>query len=186
MSERHSTKTCPYCDQPAHRRTGNQFLCKMHLRMRDMRAKAKTNGKTVPTVEQIAAMVRALLANGMRCCGCDCVMNWMRSDGSGTVVSLQHDRSGAFRLICIVCNLRHHFVRDDLFYEVPTGHRWCRGCDKVLPLEAFAKLNNRVKPRCRKCSYEMLKPWKKANRASQSEYERLRRQRHRDVKKEQS
>jgi hypothetical protein len=52
-------------------------------------------------------------------------MNWWLTEGSSTVITLQHDRDGTIRLICKGCNSRHHLHPGDSYYQMPRGHKRC-------------------------------------------------------------
>lgn len=178
-------KKCSICPLDGYRKSGNQMLCQMHYRMRDMRSKAKQNGKAIPSRELISQMVQSVINDGLRCPHCKVKMNWLARDGRMRVLSLQHDRSGGFRILCLLCNMRHAAVRDDLFYEVKPGYRWCGKCDQILEMVKFQKSERPrgCKTYCKRCSNSISAKWKMKNRKQASEYERVRRQKKRDEKK---
>lgn len=165
MSERNDGGTaCAWCDEPAHIRQGRIFLCAMHYRISSMRSRARRDGKAVPTHDEIEA-----LAQDMICIGCGCQMNWLRKQGASTQATLQHDRGGSMRLLCLGCNTRHAAHPGDSFYQVPAGHKRCPDCNCNLPHRAFAKDASRpigLKSYCRPCSAKRYQKWSKNNVAA--------------------
>lgn len=154
---------CAWCDRPSHIRQGRILLCAMHYRFSSMRTRATRDGKYVPTRDEI----ESLIPSPFVCIGCSREMNWLRSDGASTQVTLQHDRSGKLRLICLGCNTRHAHHPDDSYYDVPDGHKRCGRCDRVLSREHFAVDKSRavgLKAWCRKCSHDSHTEWRKKNR----------------------
>ena len=147
------------CNSPAFRRLGNAKYCHRHYRFATMRACAKRHGKTVPTTEQF----ETLIPDGMVCPPCGRVMNWLAKDGESTVMSLQHDRSGAYRLICRACNTRHAAHEGDEFYAIPADQRRCPGCLRVMPLSAFSMDTTKWlgrKTYCKGCASGRHKAWR--------------------------
>jgi hypothetical protein len=90
-----------------------------------------------------------LIAREMKCEACGVETQWAGVKGSMSTISLQHDRSGKLRLICMGCNQRHDDLPGDTFYDLPANHWHCAGCKRVLPLTAFYP--DKVGGRCRKC-----------------------------------
>lgn len=167
MSEREDDMTgnpkdggaaCAWCERPAHIRQGRIMLCAVHYRISSMRARAKRDGKIVPS----RAEIEALVPTPFVCFGCDRAMNWLRSDGASTQVTLQHDRSGHLRLICLGCNTRHALHPGDTYYEIPAGHKRCFDCEQVKPFEEFPVARSRPIGRysyCRPCTSIRFKKW---------------------------
>jgi hypothetical protein len=131
-------RICSKCDCPGFRWRGERWLCIFHHRFDTMITASRTCGKTVPTERQLWAMAVPIITNGMKCPSCDVVMQWTGNRQSHTI-SLQHDRSGALRLICMLCNQRHDDLPGDTFFELPKDHWRCPRCEQVLPLTAFYK-----------------------------------------------
>lgn len=94
-----------------------------------MRFSARRKGKYVPTLDELDAL---LAAHGMNCQHCKAKMNWTAREGWRTVVSLQHDRDGSIRLLCLACNTSHSTQPGDSFYEIPADHKKCSGCSKIM------------------------------------------------------
>lgn len=149
---------CAWCDRPRHIRQGRIWLCEIHYRISSMRSRAKRDGKYVPTRHEIEA-----LATDMTCCGCGKQMHWLRSFGASLQVTLQHDRSGAIRLLCLGCNTRHSVHPGDEFYVVLSGQKRCPDCGQTLPASSFARDMSRpigLKTYCRDCSSIRHKNWR--------------------------
>lgn len=155
--------TCAWCARPYYIRQGRIRLCAVHYRISSMRARAQRDGKKSPTVAQIEALVPSPFV----CVGCARPMNWLHGDGRSTQVTLQHDRSGELRLICLACNTRHAQHPEDSYYTIQAGHKRCPDCEQHLPHAAFAKDRSRpigLKSYCRACSSIRHKSWE-ASRA---------------------
>lgn len=138
------------CPEPSFGRKGNDIYCIKHRAFSVMRANAKQRGKAVPSLEEL----ERLLPTDMRCPACRRVMNWKLSEGRSTALTLQHDRSGAFRLICQGCNTRHRAMPEDTFYDLPDGNKYCASCDRVKPMTDFAVDRSRLggrKAHCKDC-----------------------------------
>lgn len=103
-------------------------LCPMHYRVQQMRTNAAAKGKIRPPRASVLELVYELQEHNMICQPCGRTMNWLKSDGASTVVTLQHDRSGGFRLICARCNAQHRLHPGDSFYDMPQGVKRCPGC----------------------------------------------------------
>jgi hypothetical protein len=162
MSASNSTKspapagtTCFKCDRPAHRFRMRKWICTIHNRIDTMRNCARAKKKYVPTHEELWAMIQDLIARDMKCEVCQTVMQWHGKRGSLTTVSLQHDRSGKLRLICMLCNQRHDDMPGDTFYDLPPGHWPCPKCKKVLPAADYYP--NKRPAYCKLCSNAISK-----------------------------
>ena len=144
---------CPRCGDVAYQKNGNQRLCRKHLRFSQMVATANRRGLLAPTHAELHRL-HAVLDN-MACPHCHRTMNWMRRDGSSTVISLQHYRDGSFGLICVSCNTRHYYMPDDDFNTLLPGHKWCPSCRTIKPLGQFQANNSRKwtgkRSHCREC-----------------------------------
>jgi len=129
-------KRCSKCTEPAHSKSGHQWLCVLHYRLRQMQHSARRYNKVAPTDQVLIEMIAAL-GPGLHCPVCKRQMNLLASDGQSTCLTLQHDRSGALRLICKRCNNRHQYHPLDSFYDLPAGHKRCPGCRTVKPFAEF-------------------------------------------------
>ena len=88
-------------------------------------------------IKELEAMFKTLVDSGMVCPACGRKMNWRKSEGVSTIVTLQHDRAGDLRLICLGCNSRHQHYPGDSFYDLPEGKKHCPSCGKIKPLAEF-------------------------------------------------
>jgi hypothetical protein len=152
---------CAWCERPSHIRQGRLLLCAMHYRMSSMRTRAARDGKSVPAIE----VLERLAADSMICAGCGRTMHWLRSDGASGQATLQHDRSGAIRLLCLGCNTRHAQHPGDSFYEMRPGTKLCHDCGRALPLMAFATDRSRPlgrKAHCRSCAAARNRAWRRS------------------------
>ena len=156
--------SCAWCQDAPHIKQGRIFLCAKHYRISSMRSRAKRDGKTVPTL----AEVEAIIPSPFVCIGCDGVMSWVGGPASKKA-TLQHDRSGRLRIICLGCNTRHAAHPGDTFYDIPAGHKFCPDCSEVLPLSNFARDRSRPigrKSYCRPCASFRFKKWSSTNAVS--------------------
>ena len=147
------------CRVQQFRRLGNAKYCPRHYRFATMRTCAKRHGKTVPTWDELESLV----PTNLTCQPCGRPMNWLARDGGSTVITLQHDRSGAYRLMCRACNTRHAAHPGDEFYAIPPDMRRCPGCLHVKPLSAFAMDVSRWLGRttyCRGCARGRHQAWR--------------------------
>lgn len=174
---------CCRCDAQAVRKQGRQWLCAKHYRFGSMRVRAKRDGKVVPSWEQLENILSYI--NNMKCPHCARIMNWLRSDGAATQVTLQHYRSGSLGLICLSCNTRHAQMAGDSFCNLAADHKVCPGCNKCKPLEAFRRdfsrrWDNRASY-CRECANERRNRWVAKNREHVNAKQREGRRRRGDV-----
>jgi hypothetical protein len=140
-----------------------------------MRANAKRHGKNVPSRVLLSEIVET---SQMKCPSCGVKMNWRIKDGTKTIATLQHDRSGEIKLLCLSCNTRHAQFENDSFYSNPENHHPCRCCKQVLLKTEFNKDKSRplgIKSYCKKCSYEKYKQWASTNREQINKQQRDRR-----------
>lgn len=119
------------CVEPAELKWSHSYFCVRHYRFNKMRSGASDRRVYAPTFQELEAMV----PDDMTCPACRRVMNWRRRDGSSTVITLQHDRSGEMRMMCSRCNSQHAHHPEDQFYLVPAGHKRCPGCGAIKHYE---------------------------------------------------
>lgn len=165
MGQEHNPAAfCAWCDRPSHIRQGRIWLCAVHYRIANMRSRAKRDGKLVPTRQEIEALVPSPFVCGC----CERPMTWLRQASATNQATLQHDRDGGLRIICLGCNTRHAVHPGDTFYDIPKGHKRCGGCEQVLPLSSFAIDRSRPigrKGHCRACSSVAFKNWSQSHAA---------------------
>jgi len=110
------------------------------------------------------------------CPVCGRKVNWLSKEGSSTVITLQHDRGGRMRLLCLSCNSRHASFDGDSFYEADDSRRVCPDCKRSLPLEEFSKDNSgrwyNINTYCRECRNKRLAAWVEKNREKYNEKRR--------------
>lgn len=142
---------CPKCNPSLDQELP---LCVMHGRMKQMRSDARSHRKAVPAESYLERLLKESLKNGFLCPHCKSEMGWKLKDAGRATVTLQHDREGGLRLLCLRCNVRHSFHEGDRFYEDDGSSKLCGGCNLTLPLHKFGKIKskNRPKPRCKECT----------------------------------
>lgn len=160
------------CSRQAFRRRGNAHYCVIHTRISEMRCTAQRDGKLVPPWEQL----ESLAETAVTCAGCNRAMNWLSVDGASTVVTLQHDRDGGIRLICLSCNSRHGAHPGDSFYEIPQGFKRCGRCHEIKSEDQFyrdySKRWHDLKSACKKCGDAAMATFRENNRAHCNAYQR--------------
>ena len=156
---------CKWCGDEVFRKQGRIWLCKKHYRFQQMRVRAKSRGKAVPSYDWLEEQWRSIKGS---CPVCHRDVNWLSKEGSATVLTLQHDRNGDMRLLCLSCNVRHASFEDDSFYETDPNRRICPRCRRSLPWGAFCADNNsrwkNKKSYCRQCSTKYHNEWVIKNR----------------------
>ena len=165
-------KTCSTCKKTAVIKQGNQWLCEKHYRFGQMRSCAKRHGKKVPSREELDMMI----PDPFSCQVCNKPMNWRSKDGTSTVATLQHDRAGTMRIICLSCNSRHASFKDDSFYQHDQSKRSCPRCKQSLELVQFCKDESgrwkSLNTYCRTCRTEMHRQWVNRNKERENEKRR--------------
>jgi hypothetical protein len=141
-----SGRKCSQCDRPAHPCQSRVTLCAMHRRITYMRATAKRHGKVAPSREELES-----LAQDMQCVGCGQQMYWLRDQGVTKQATLQHDRDGKIRLLCLSCNSRHATHPGDIFYTIPQGSKYCPDCKQIKSASEFYLQHSRPPRRCTYC-----------------------------------
>ncbi len=144
---------CSKCSMPAEKFRAHRKVCSMHNRFDTMQNCARFKGKEVPTWGRLEVMASALFMDGMKCFYCRVEMVWAGRRGQNNVVSLQHDRDGTIRFLCLLCNNRHDDFPGDTFYQAPVGHFFCPRCERVLPPECFyrRRSDGKRKSYCKEC-----------------------------------
>lgn len=154
-----SAKHCAWCAEPPHIRQGNTLLCQMHYRISSMRSRAKRDNKVAPT----RAEIEALVPSPFVCAPCGREMTWLRTGGASAQATLQHDRSGSLRILCLGCNTRHAAHAGDSFYDIPADMKFCADCSQTKPRAEFCADRSRpigLKAYCRPCSSSRNKKWR--------------------------
>ncbi len=153
------------CDETGTERRNRSWYCPMHMRLRQMPIACRHDRKAVPPIDLLTQMATETIARNMACPLCGRTMNWLSRDGRTTCATLQHNRDGSFAIICLRCNVQHGQLPGDIYYAIPAGHKWCAGCEKTLPLDAFypsRTIRQGVMSQCKKCAMKISNAWKKA------------------------
>lgn len=172
---------CYRCGEPSARYRSGQWLCPRHYRFLSMRESAKRRKVMIPSDEQLQSILDAA---GLECPVCQRPMNWLRENRTQTVVTLQHDRDGTMRFLCMSCNCRHFAYEGDSFYEVGPDQKRCNHCGAVKPLAEFctdnggrwANKHNVCKPCAAKAHQEYIAKNRAAYNAYMRDYKAKKRQ----------
>lgn len=160
-------RKCARCERPADKARNQAYYCFRHYRIKQMRDDAKESGKTVPTNDELERLFDAAEASGLVCEVCTRAMNYVRANGHSTIVSLQHDRDGGYRLICLGCNVRHQNYPGDTFYEVQPDSKRCSACGEIKShAEFYSHRSNPsgLRSDCKACSKASAMKWIAAKR----------------------
>lgn len=148
-------------------------LCVKHYRFTSMRQVAHRTKKRAPSFSEMDKLV----PSGMICPPCGRRMNWAKKEGAGTVITLQHDRSGRLKMICMSCNSRHARFKGDTFYKIQPDERKCSLCGKLKHFTEFprsrggSRWKGRTSP-CLPCHRKKNERWRKENREKHLESQR--------------
>jgi hypothetical protein len=156
---------CTRCAAPATKRRGMRRLCLRHYRIDCMRECAKSKGKVVPSPVLLELLLDDLIAGGMKCPHCRQSVVLAGNKGQANVISLQHDRSGVMRLLCLLCNNRHQAFPGDSFYDYQLDWKYCAKCSTAKHETEFYlnRTTGRRKSYCKACKHQIAR----------SEYARL-------------
>lgn len=155
-------RKCAKCERPAEKTRNQAHYCFRHYRIKQMREDAKESGKSVPTTEKMEQLFDTAEAAGLVCEICSREMNYIRANGHSTIISLQHDRDGGYRLICLGCNVRHQNYPGDSFYAVPAGSKLCQTCGVVKSHAEFYRHKSNpsgMRSDCKECSKASAMKW---------------------------
>lgn len=140
---------CTICGEPSVTPKAQHSYCKKHLRLHRMRWAARYNGKTVPSLAELEALLGALA--DMKCPVCFVAMNLCNSDGPlKSRATLQHNEDGTHSIWCLSCNSRYQ-PKQKPQIEVPDNFKFCRKCQTVRPQSEFWKESRRKDGRCPQC-----------------------------------
>ena len=90
-------------------------FCIKHCRFHRMIDESKKRKKKVPTLWELNSMFRRL--KNFECEACCITMRWTRKESQTKVITLQHDRNGELRFVCMSCNSKHRFYEGDTYYQ---------------------------------------------------------------------
>lgn len=159
------------CKEPAFKTR----YCVKHYRFHNMKSRACTSRKRSPLMAELELLVPV----DMVCPPCGRKMNWLYEDGRSTVITLQHDRSGEVRMICMACNVRHSRNPGDSFYKLRPDQWRCAVCKKIKDRSEFVRVGNRIGA-CLPCHNQRGKKWKEEHRERYNRLHREAEQRRRD------
>lgn len=141
----------------------NSYDPAIRKRLRLMRYASRQRGKAVPSLDRLQAIADALVDG--ECPICKRVMIW--SGKVASAATIQHDASGAIRIICKSCNSKHAQLPGDTFYDLKPGELFCHRCNSVKAESEFFR-DGRCRPRgraswCKSCKTLATYEWRKKN-----------------------
>jgi len=170
---------CYVCGDSAIARHGRTRLCVKHHRMEQMQRTAKSDGKYIPSIFELEALV----PKEMICQDCGVTMNWVDENNRPENAVLQHYRDGSLGIVCMSCNTKHGMMPGDSYRSLPEGQKLCRGCKTIKPIENFGKRSKESddypKSKCKDCNLAYQREWKQKN---PDKYKALNKK-HNDLKK---
>lgn len=154
---------CYVCGIEAIKRLGRSNLCAEHGRFVQMQKAAKADKKYVPSIYEL----QSLVPKDMKCRDCGIEMNWIDNTKRSSGAVLQHYRNGTIGITCLSCNTKHGLMHGDSYRDLPLGHKLCRACKMIKPLEMFgkrsAKEGDYPKSKCKSCELDAQKAWRLKN-----------------------
>lgn len=118
-------------------------------RLNRMKKSAKNRRKYEPSIPELLAICPA----DFNCPECSRSMFLENRPGRrSALMTLQHDRSGAIRIICFGCNSAHNKYPGDEFYTLDKlSAVLCRRCGQTKPRNRFAKRGPFLRFPCKDC-----------------------------------
>ena len=151
---------CYICGNLAIKRGNRSNLCEKHYRFIQMQKTAKTDKKYVPNIFELEKLV----PKDMKCQDCGSYMHWIDDANRRLGAVLQHYRNGTLGITCLSCNTKHGLMVGDSYKDVPVGHKLCRSCKTIKPLDLFYKRKDYKVPypmtKCKSCNHEAHKQWR--------------------------
>jgi hypothetical protein len=170
---------CYVCGEEAIKYLGRSNLCAEHRRFVQMQKTAKQDKKYIPSIYEL----QRLAPKDMKCGDCGIEMNWIDGSKRSSGAVLQHYRDGTLGITCLSCNTKHGLMHGDSYRDLPKGHKLCRTCKTIKPLNMFgkrsAKEGSYPKTKCKACEFEAQKVWRLKNPEG---YKKLIKK-HNDIKK---
>jgi len=137
-----SVATTCRCGKPLYRRHQGERHCILHWQIRAMRNSSRENGKYIPSVAEI----EAIIPESMLCPKCGRKMFWTQSQGDAALtLSLQHNADGSIGILCRSCNAREDDFPAGTFMKVPLDLKFCAKCHQLFPLCEFQKHGSKGK-----------------------------------------
>ena len=124
----------PCCTNDGFRLGRSGLKCELHHRISRMRRGCTQRNLHAPSEQELESLFNTL--DKMRCPVCGDKMQLM-PEGRKGLVTIQHDRDGNVRLLCLACNVRHSDYPADTFYEKHQSEKWCNHCRQFRPLSRF-------------------------------------------------
>jgi hypothetical protein len=158
---------CYVCGDLPFKRHGRANLCAKHGRFIQMQKAAKQDKKYVPSLLEL----EKISTEHMCCPDCGVQMNWIDGNQRSAGAVLQHYRNGTIGIVCFSCNTKHGSMDGDSYLDLPLGHKLCRSCKTIKPLECFGKRAGAGKPEskypkssCKECDLKKTHAWREKNK----------------------
>lgn len=122
---------CFICELEGQKRNGYRIACRKHQRMYGMRLHAKSEGKYVPSYDEL----ERIWPEPFVCFVCHELMTLGGFSGHRKhVASLQHNRDSTIAIICVSCNFKHGVTLcpERQFYdELNASNKFCPRCKQI-------------------------------------------------------
>jgi len=154
---------CYICGDETINRHSRSNLCAKHNRFIQMQKTAKADKKYVPCIFELEKVA----PKSMECQDCGATMTWIDLENRALNAVLQHYRNKTIGIVCMSCNTKHGMMPGDSYRDVPNGHKLCRYCKTIKPLDMFYKRGDSKKPypmtKCKKCNLYVHRLWRLNN-----------------------
>lgn len=154
---------CYICGTDATKEHHKKRTCNKHARFLQMQHAAKIDKKYVPSIYEL----ERLSPKDMICQDCGKTMHWIDNENRSDGAVLQHYRNGTLGIVCLSCNTKHGMMPGDSYRDIPKGHKLCRSCKTIKPLDMFYKRKDGEKEypmtKCKACNIEAHRKWRESN-----------------------
>ena len=154
---------CYVCGSVAEKNYKQKNVCSKHGRFLQMQHTAKADKKYVPSLYELEKLV----PSDMVCQDCGSTMHWIDNQNRSLGAVLQHYRNGTLGIVCHGCNVKHGMLPGDSYRDVPVGHKLCRACKTIKPLDMFSKRRDSKKEypksNCKACDLLAHQRWRANN-----------------------
>lgn len=144
-----SRMKCRLCEDIIVNNVDYANLCEKHYRFMKMRQSAKCKNKYAPSYTELENLFEK---QGLKCGLCNKTLNWSSKDSPKDRITLQHDKSGDIKFLCLSCNSRHAKAGlGDRIYELGIDVKPCNNCKIIKQKVEFYTQGKSIQPNCKIC-----------------------------------